>query len=48
MYYSNPKMRVEVINIEEENKERKELQQQADKKQKEADALRWKPKHQKQ
>ncbi len=39
-------MRDDVIRIEEDNKERLELQQEADEKQKEADALRLKANHQ--
>lgn len=42
LYYLNPKMRDDVIRIEEENQARAELRQQADEKQKEADALRLK------
>ena len=46
LYNLNPKMRDDVIKIEEENKQTTELQQQADKKQKEVDALRLKAGHQ--
>lgn len=46
LYNLNPKMRDDVIRIEEDNKERLELQQEADEKQKEADALRLKAVHQ--
>ncbi len=41
-YNIHPKMRDDVIATEKENEERTELQQQADEKQKEADALRLK------
>jgi hypothetical protein len=47
LYFFNPQMREDVILIEEENKERSELQEQADEKQKEVDALRLKAKKQK-
>ena len=42
LYYQHPKMRDDIIEIEEENKQRTELQQEADEKQKEADALKAK------
>ncbi len=45
LYFVNPKMREDVIKIEEENQQRTELQQQADEKQKEADALKFKAGH---
>ena len=48
LYFQNPKMRDDIIEIEEENKQRTELQQEADEKQKEADALKVKASHRKQ
>ncbi len=45
LYHLNPKMRDDVIRIEEDNKQTMELQQQADEKQKEVDALRVKAGH---
>ena len=48
LYFQNPKMRDDVIEIEEDNNERTELQQEAEEKQKEADALKVKASHRKQ